>query len=227
MSVIETKLAELGVTLPDAPAPAANYVPFVISGAHLYVSGQVSAGPDGLVKGRLGETVSLEDSARSCQGGQKRPADRSVCERCDRIADGGMAGRIECGEDAHTRFGQSIGCIDNAKRGFPECDQCQRCAHVIGLGDLCSKRFPKAQMLQRGLAICPCRNRIDKRYGKRPVPKPVAKRSRCQGHRVRPRRRDQHQLGAKQVVAGAGHDFGADGIHPVGVGRQKDIGGRT
>ena len=32
MSTIEARLAELGVTLPDAPAPAANYVPFVVTG---------------------------------------------------------------------------------------------------------------------------------------------------------------------------------------------------
>jgi len=38
------KLAELGLTLPDAPAPAANYVPYVQSGAQLFVSGQISNG---------------------------------------------------------------------------------------------------------------------------------------------------------------------------------------
>jgi enamine deaminase RidA (YjgF/YER057c/UK114 family) len=42
-------------------APVANYVPFVISGNMLFISGQVSAGPDGLAQGRLGETLSLED----------------------------------------------------------------------------------------------------------------------------------------------------------------------
>lgn len=69
MSQIEAKLATLGVTLPDAPAPAANYVPFVVDGHTVYVSGQISAGPDGLITGKLGADVSVEDgaaAARSC-----------------------------------------------------------------------------------------------------------------------------------------------------------------
>ncbi|WP_298840152.1 RidA family protein [uncultured Roseobacter sp.] len=62
MSISE-RLAELGVSLPDAPAPAANYVPFVQVGSTLYVSGQVSAGPDGLITGKLGDDMSVEDAA--------------------------------------------------------------------------------------------------------------------------------------------------------------------
>lgn len=38
---IEARIQELGITLPEAAAPAANYVPFVISGSHLYISGQL------------------------------------------------------------------------------------------------------------------------------------------------------------------------------------------
>lgn len=69
MSQIEAKLATLGVTLPDAPAPAANYVPFVVDGNTVYVSGQISAGQDGLITGKLGVDVSVADgaaAARSC-----------------------------------------------------------------------------------------------------------------------------------------------------------------
>ena len=69
MSTPENRLDELGITLPKPMAAVANYVPFVISGSHLYISGQVSAGPDGLIKGRLGENMSLEDgqaAARLC-----------------------------------------------------------------------------------------------------------------------------------------------------------------
>ena len=69
MSSAESRLADLGISLPAPMAAVANYVPFVISGNQLFISGQVSAGPDGLVKGRLGENMSLEDgqaAARLC-----------------------------------------------------------------------------------------------------------------------------------------------------------------
>ncbi|MEM9716282.1 MAG: RidA family protein [Pseudomonadota bacterium] len=69
MSDYDAKLAELGITLPDAPAPAANYVPFVQSGNLVYISGQISMGPDGLIKGKLGADTSVEDgqaAARAC-----------------------------------------------------------------------------------------------------------------------------------------------------------------
>lgn len=62
-----SRLAELGVSLPDAPAPAANYVPFVKSGTTLYVSGQISNGPDGLVTGKLGADMEVEDGAAAAR----------------------------------------------------------------------------------------------------------------------------------------------------------------
>ena len=63
------RLKAAGVTLPDARPPVANYVPFVITGNLLFISGQVSITPDGLIKGRLGEDMTLEQgqqAARAC-----------------------------------------------------------------------------------------------------------------------------------------------------------------
>ena len=69
MSAIEARLAELGVTLPDAPAPAANYVPYVISANMVYVSGQISMADGQLICGKLGADMDTEAgaaAARSC-----------------------------------------------------------------------------------------------------------------------------------------------------------------
>lgn len=64
---IEARLADLGVTLPDAPAPAANYVPFVTVGTIVHVSGQISQDANGLIKGRLGADMSIEDGAAAAK----------------------------------------------------------------------------------------------------------------------------------------------------------------
>lgn len=67
MNVIEEKLASMGITLPDAPAPAANYVPFVIAGDMVYVSGQISADDTGFITGKLGENMQPEAGAAAAQ----------------------------------------------------------------------------------------------------------------------------------------------------------------
>jgi enamine deaminase RidA (YjgF/YER057c/UK114 family) len=67
MSMIETKLTEMGITLPDAPAPAANYVPYVRTGNQVWVSGQISQGPDGLIIGKLGDGVDIETGAAAAK----------------------------------------------------------------------------------------------------------------------------------------------------------------
>lgn len=66
-SAIEARLSALNITLPDAPAPAANYVPFVRTGNQIFVSGQVSAGPDGFIKGKLGADMSVEEGAAAAR----------------------------------------------------------------------------------------------------------------------------------------------------------------
>ena len=68
-SVIEKKLAELGLTLPQAAAPVAAYVPVVVAGGLAHVSGQLPFVDGALVTGRLGEGISTEqgyEAARAC-----------------------------------------------------------------------------------------------------------------------------------------------------------------
>lgn len=67
--MIEQKLAELGVELPQPAAPVASYVPAVEVGGLLYISGQLPFVDGKVVTGRLGENVSLEQgeaAARAC-----------------------------------------------------------------------------------------------------------------------------------------------------------------
>jgi enamine deaminase RidA (YjgF/YER057c/UK114 family) len=67
---IETRLKDLGITLPAPPAPVASYVPTVKSGNLVFVSGQIPAGPKGLeYVGIVGQDLSVEDgkaAARLC-----------------------------------------------------------------------------------------------------------------------------------------------------------------
>lgn len=63
----EARLNALGHSLPDAPAPAANYVPWVRSGDLVYVSGQISQGPDGLITGKLGADTDIPGGAAAAQ----------------------------------------------------------------------------------------------------------------------------------------------------------------
>lgn len=65
----EARLKELGIDLPSAPAPAANYVPFVQVGDLVFVSGQICQDAGGLIKGRLGadlDVVAGAAAARRC-----------------------------------------------------------------------------------------------------------------------------------------------------------------
>jgi enamine deaminase RidA (YjgF/YER057c/UK114 family) len=66
---IDDRLKELGISLPEAPAPAANYVPYVISGPLVFVSGQISRNDSGLITGKLGDGLTIEQGqagARAC-----------------------------------------------------------------------------------------------------------------------------------------------------------------
>ena len=67
MSNIETRLAELGVTLPDAPAPAANYVPFVQTGNLVHISGRICQNAGGLIKGKVGSDLTIEAGAEAAK----------------------------------------------------------------------------------------------------------------------------------------------------------------
>ena len=69
MQNIEKKLSSLSLKLPSAPAPAANYLPYVITNKLLFISGQISANENGLIKGVVGQNMSIEEgyiAAQNC-----------------------------------------------------------------------------------------------------------------------------------------------------------------
>ena len=69
MTTTRARLAELGITLPKAAAPVARYVPVVVHGGMADVSGQLPFVDGVVVKGRLGDDVSVADgqaAARAC-----------------------------------------------------------------------------------------------------------------------------------------------------------------
>src|SRR5438309_14765 len=64
----ETRLQELGLTLPDAPPPAGNYVPAVQVGNLIFASGQIAImSGQLLVKGKLGRDVSIEQGQEAAR----------------------------------------------------------------------------------------------------------------------------------------------------------------
>ena len=67
-SDIERKLRARGLQLPDAPLPAANYVPTQIAGDMLFVSGQLPVEPDGLAfSGRVDDQLAMGDAVAAAQ----------------------------------------------------------------------------------------------------------------------------------------------------------------
>jgi enamine deaminase RidA (YjgF/YER057c/UK114 family) len=68
MDDIERRLRDMGVKLPGAASPAANYVPYVMAGDMLHISGQLPM-EDGAIaiSGKLGENVSLREGQRAAR----------------------------------------------------------------------------------------------------------------------------------------------------------------
>jgi enamine deaminase RidA (YjgF/YER057c/UK114 family) len=66
---INATLMDKGIVLPEAPPPAANYIPYVKIDKLVFVSGQVSQNENGFIKGVLGKDLNVEegyDAARQC-----------------------------------------------------------------------------------------------------------------------------------------------------------------
>ncbi len=101
---IDRRLDELGITLPKAANPVANYVPFVVTENLVFVSGQGAVGPKGLeYLGRIGDGLTVDDgqkSARMCalnliaQLKEACGGDLDRVRRCVRLG-----GFVNCADD--------------------------------------------------------------------------------------------------------------------------------
>ena len=68
MKKIEARLQELGITLPPAAKPVANYVPWVVSGKFVYIAGQLPMKDGKLaLTGAVGAAVTTEDAATAAR----------------------------------------------------------------------------------------------------------------------------------------------------------------
>ena len=91
MTTIESRLKDLGLVLPDAPAPVANYVPTIQVGGLLFISGQVSRKGDGqMIKGKLGAGLEIaqgREAAKVCALNVLAQAKAALgsLERIDRV----------------------------------------------------------------------------------------------------------------------------------------------
>ncbi len=103
MNKIADRLAELGLDIPQPVAPVANYVPFVVSGRELFISGQISIAPTGLIKGKLGSDMTVDQGAQAARAcavnliAQMKAALNGDLDRVKRIVK--VTGFVNCTPD--------------------------------------------------------------------------------------------------------------------------------
>lgn len=100
---IENKLTELGIVLPSAAIPVANYCSFKIIGSVIYVSGQLPMGPEGLdYAGKVGSDLTVSDAKKAA-----RLAGLNIIAQL-KLAAGGQLDAI----NDIVRLGGFVNCID-------------------------------------------------------------------------------------------------------------------
>lgn len=132
MSKVEERLAAAGITVPSPIAPIANYVPFVRSGSHVYISGQVSLDSSGGVTGTVGTEVDLETAqkaARLCGINllaQMKAACDGDLDRVVRVVK--LGGFVQAGPDFYDIPPVLNGCSDLMVEAFGEAGRHARSA---------------------------------------------------------------------------------------------------
>ena len=136
---IDVRLTELGIELPEAAAPAANYVPYALEENTLYIAGQVPFWNGELLHiGKVGRDYSVEDAVKAARVcglniiAQAKAALGGDLDRIRRIAK--VGGFVNCVTD----FGQHLAVSNGASDLFVEVfgDTGKRARFAIGAGSL-------------------------------------------------------------------------------------------
>jgi len=106
MGKIDDRLKELNITLSKPATPVANYVGYVITGNLVFISGQVTFGPDGnlMYQGIVGDTISIEEAQKAA-----RICGLNILAQLKSACDGDLDRVVRC---------VKLGGFVNAVRGF-------------------------------------------------------------------------------------------------------------
>ena len=136
---IDARLSKLGIELPEAAAPAANYVPYALEGNTLYIAGQVPFWNGELLHiGKVGDDYSIEDAVQAA-----RVSGLNIIAQAKAALDGDLdcirriakvGGFVNCVTD----FGQHPTVINGASDLFVEVfgDVGKHARFAVGAGSL-------------------------------------------------------------------------------------------
>lgn len=135
---IDENLATMGIELPPMPKPIFNYIPYVVVGNLVFVSGQVPLEGKNMIKGKLGDTMTVEDGAKAARVcainllAQVRDACDGDLERLERVVK--LTGFVNSTPD----FGQHPAVINGCSDFFVEAlgEQGRHARSAVGMADL-------------------------------------------------------------------------------------------
>ncbi len=134
----DARIQELGLTLPEAPAPAGTYSPVVVVDGMAYVSGQGPVGPDGRwLQGRIGDDLTEEQGIAAARtvGLTMLATIRAELGTLDRVARVvKVLGMVNCSEDFRNQPKIINGFSDLMVEVFG--DQGRAARSAVGMGSL-------------------------------------------------------------------------------------------
>lgn len=133
----EARLKELGIDLPEAMTPAGSYIPARRTGDLLFVSGQGPWHPGGLVKGKVGRDLTLEQAREAARltGLNLLAVLRAELGSLDEVvAIVKLLGMVNCAPGFNDTPGVINGCSDLLRDVFGEAGLHARSA--VGMAEL-------------------------------------------------------------------------------------------